>query len=160
MSTLGDIKEAGYRITIHCGTLMDGRACVHYAEPDIDQLIQYLGVDFDIAERRAEFLSRFECGRCGSRNATVQVCPPIGRDGLMAGAGGAHAHGPMPTREERARSAAEFEEEFRARGGEANAEIAAYWRARRKNQELAEKGKGPGFIGPLNPWAHRKGRWL
>lgn len=78
----------------------------------------------------------------------------------MDGSGGAHDHGPMPTAGERERRAAKFEAEFRDRDGRTNAEIAAYWRQWRKERDLAERGKGAGFIGPPNPWAYRKkGRW-
>jgi hypothetical protein len=155
MSTLGEIRKTGFRISIHCQTWTNGLACVHFTEPGIEQLIQYLGVDFDIYARRAEFLSRFICERCGGRQASMRVVPPFG-DGLMDGAGGAHGYSSMPSDEERRQRAEAFEAEFRGRGGRTNAEIAAYWRVQRKNQALAEQGKGPGFIGPPNPWAHRK----
>lgn len=34
----------------------------------------YFGVDFDIVENRASFLSRFACERCGRRLATCAWC--------------------------------------------------------------------------------------
>ena len=161
MVTLGEMKQAGFRLTIHCEGRIGGPVCTHFAEPGMDQLIQYFGVDFDIYALRGAFLSRFRCERCGSFNATIRLRPGDDTPGLMAGAGGAHHHGRMPSVEERARRAAAFEAEFRARGGRTNAEIAQEARARLRAQRLAEKGKGPAFIGPPNPWAHRKrGRWL
>jgi hypothetical protein len=161
MSTLGEIKQHRYRITIHCEGWTGVAKCAHYHQLGIDQLIQYLGTDFDLHQRRDEFLSRFVCERCGSRSATIRMVPASGEGGLMAGAGNAHRHGPMPSAEDRERRAAEFETEFRSRGGRTNAELAAYWRQRRKERDLAEEGKGAAFIGPPNPWAHRKkGRWL
>lgn len=160
MATLREIKENRFRISIHCQAYSGGGLCAHYTSPSIDQLIQYLGLDFDLTERRGEFLRKFRCERCGGRNATMRISPPMGEDGLMDGAGGAHAHCPMPSAEDRVRRAAEFEAEFRARGGKTNAEVAAFWRAHRKAQDQATRGEGPAFIGPPNPWAHRKGRWL
>jgi hypothetical protein len=154
MTTLAELKQRRFRITIHCEGWAGHAKCAHYHEPCIDQLIQYLGLDFDLDACRAEFLARFVCEVCGGRSATLRLVP-ANEDGLMDGAGGAHQHGPMPSAEERRQRAVEFEAEFRSRGGRTNAEIAAYWRKWRRDQELAIKGKGDRFIGPPNPFPHR-----
>jgi len=160
MATLGELKQHRFRITIHCEGWAGRSKCAHYHEPGIDQLVQYLGLDFDLDARRSEFLARFVCEVCGSRTATMRMVPPS-EDGLMDGAGGAHRHGPIPSADERQQRAAAFEAEFRSPGGRSNAEVAACWRQWRKERDLAAAGKGDAFIGPPNPWAHRKkGRWL
>jgi hypothetical protein len=161
MTTLGYLKARGERLSIHCEGRVGGPVCVHYTQPSIDQLIQYLGVDFDITQHRAEFLSRFRCNVCGSRAGSLQVVPSADTAGIMyGGPGGAHRHDePLPI-EEATRRHLDFEAERKRMGIKTNAEIAAYWRKWRKDQELAAQGKGDHFIGPPNPWAHRKGRWL
>ena len=159
MATLREIKDSGWRVTVHCEANLVGRICAHYTQPRIDQLIQYLGGDFDLVLQRNEFLSRFKCQRCGSKNATIRTVPPSG-DGLMDGSGGAHHHSHMPSIEERAARAAAFEAEFRRMGFKTNAELAAESRAKIKAKKNAAKA-GADFIGPPSPWAHRKrGKWL
>lgn len=48
MTTLAELKHHRLRLTIHC----EGSACAHYTALSIDQLIQYLGTDFDLHQRR------------------------------------------------------------------------------------------------------------
>lgn len=161
MATLGEMKQRGWGLSVHCGSrLADGQVCVHYSSPSIDQLIQYLGVDFDIYASRAKFLARFTCERCGNRCASIQIKMPDTYNSMMRGMR-SYDHGPGLSFEEATQWYREFEAERQRLGIKTNAEMAAYWRQWRKDQALAEKGKGDGFIGPPNPWAKRKrGRWL
>lgn len=153
MTTLAAMKRADLELSIHCEGSGNGYLCAHYVVPSIDQLIQYFGTDFNVVERREEFLSRFRCERCGERRATLRIAP-VGKNG--GGAGVVHNYGPLPSEEERAERAAAFEAEFRRAGHKTNAELAQESRALLREAKRAEKA-GENFIGAPSPWAHRKG---
>jgi hypothetical protein len=127
--------------------------------PGIDQLIQYFGVDFDISANRDAFLGRFVCQKCGRRFASLRMGQGADTTGINSAAG-SHAHGPDISIEEATRHHHEMEAERRRLGIKSNAELNAESRVKLIAAKRAER-TGAGFIGPPNPWAHRKrGRWL
>lgn len=157
MSTLGEMKARGVNITLYCQP-NEGPGCYHATTPSIDQLIQYFGVDFDVSASRAIFLNRFVCQKCGRRLATLRMGQGTDTSGINSAAG-SHDHGPDVSIEEATRRHHEMEAERRRLGIKSNAELNAESRQWLKAMKLAER-TGAGFIGPPNPWAHRKGRWL
>ncbi|WP_240233638.1 hypothetical protein [Devosia lacusdianchii] len=159
MSTLGEMKEHGHGIILYCENIVGLRWCLHSQTPNIDQLIQYFGVDYEISAHRAEFLARFVCEACGGRLATVRLTLGRGVLGVDKGQGHSSAAAYVSIEEATRRHHA-FEAEQKRLGIKSNAEMNAESNARRKAQKRAEKA-GTDFIGPPNPWAHRKrGRWL
>lgn len=155
MSTLGDMKARGVNITLYCQP-NEGPGCYHATTPSIDQLIQYFGVDFDISANRDMFLGRFVCQKCGRRFATVRMGQGADTIGINSAAG-SHDHGPLVTIEEATRRYHEMEAERRRLGIKSNAELNAESRAKLQAAKKAERS-GESFIGPPNPWAHRKRR--
>ncbi|MFD2646369.1 hypothetical protein ACFSX5_01015 [Devosia albogilva] len=151
MSTLRQMQEEGWRITLHCTASAD-RLCAHSWTPSFDQLIQYLGPDTDLVVDRSG-LQRFRCERCGSRGVTVIVHPP---DEIEHRAYGGHANGRQPLTYDQA-LAAEMERrrQMRLYGLKTNAEVAAESRERLKRERRAQKSDS-GLIGPVSPYL--KGR--
>ncbi len=151
MSTLRQMQEEGWRITLHCTAEVD-RRCSHSWTPSWEQLIQYLGPNTDLMADRSG-LQRFRCERCGSRGVTVIVHPP---DEIEHRAYGGHANGRESLTYDQA-LAAEMERrrQMRLYGLKTNAELAAESRARLKRENRAAKA-GAGLIGPMSPYP--KGR--
>ena len=71
--TLRVMRDNGDIITLHCEAYLSdlGRYCVTAWEPGWDQMIQYFGLDFEIATDRRRFLAMFECPKCGAPAATL-----------------------------------------------------------------------------------------
>lgn len=136
MTTLRQLKEYGFRISLHCRG--ERTMCAHFEEASWDQLIQYFGPDADLYGDRS-FLNRLVCERCGGRGATVIVTPGRDTPGMGGGSGGHANHGPLPTPEEQQRRREAFDAEFRRQGGKSNSEIAAEARAARRAARKAEK---------------------
>jgi hypothetical protein len=157
MATLGQMKASGEVLTLYCEP-SEGPPCHHRTTPSIDQLIQYFGVDFDVVANRAAFLARFSCQNCGRRFASLRLGVAAGTVGTTGGYG--HDHQPPLTVEEATRRYHEMEAERRRLGIKSNAELNAESRAKLLAEKRAARS-GADFIGPPNPWAHRKrGRWL
>jgi hypothetical protein len=128
----------------------------------MDQLIQYFGVDCDLTDNRDAILARFVCERCGSRDVTLRLINAKTENTFNTGVGDT-LHGTAAdyvSLEEATRLHHKFMAEFRSYGFKTNQEINAESRMKREAEKKAEK-PGAHFIGPPNPWAHRKkGRWL
>jgi hypothetical protein len=149
------LREQGYRVTFHCRA--DVAICTHGWQPTWDQLIQYFGPDADFTQDRSEF-GRLVCEKCGGRGATIILQPPASTPGM--GGGFSIEHGPSLPLEEATRRHHEMEAQRKRLGIKSNAELNAESRAALKSARQAER-RGEHFIGPPNPWAHRKrGRWL
>lgn len=161
MTTLGEMRERGEGIILYCQGNAGTRWCNHSHVPSIDQLIQYFGVDYDLVANRARLLSRFVCEKCGGRLATLQLCQQQGEKPSHGLSDTAHGAGqPYVTIEESTRRYHEMAAEHRRLGIKSIAELNAESRAKLVAAKKAEKA-GANFIGPPNPWAHRKnGRWL
>ena len=158
MATLGEMKARGVNVTLYCQP-NEGPGCYHATTPSIDQLIQYFGVDFDISANRDAFLGRFVCQKCGRRFATLRMGQGKDTIGINNAAGG-HDHHEAVSIEEATRRFQEMEAERRRLGIKGNAELNAESRAKLQAAKKAER-TGAGFIGPPNPWAHRRrARWL
>lgn len=86
--TLQDMRDNGDSITLHCHEYLPdlGRYCVASWEPGFEQMIQYFGLDFEIAAERKRFLSMFECPQCGAPAATLIWS--INAPGMHRNAGG------------------------------------------------------------------------
>lgn len=152
------MKARGVNITLYCQP-SEGPGCYHATTPSIDQLIQYFGVDFDISASREIFLGRFVCQKCGRRFASLRLGQGTDTAGINTAAG-SHDHGPDISIEEATHHYHELEAERRRLGIKSNADLNAESRAKLRAAKKAER-TGAGFIGPPNPWAHRKrGRWL
>lgn len=162
MSTLGEMKASGEGLIFYCKP-NGGPACHHSWTPNIDQLIQYFGVDFDVVANRTAFLQRFVCEKCGRRSADIRLVLSSDTPGLNGGQGG-HNHQPPMSLEESLERYRAFVAERKRLGIKSNEEIASESREFRKAQARAEKlaeKTGGVLIGPPNPWARRKrGRWL
>ncbi len=147
MSTLRQMQEEGWRITLHCTAEAD-RRCAHSWTPSWDQLIQYLGGDADLAADRSG-LARFRCERCGSRGVTVIVHPP---DDIEHRAYGGHANGRTSlTYEQSLAAEMERRRQIKLYGLRSNEEAAAESRERRKLERRGEK-VDTGLIGPMSPY--------
>lgn len=152
MATLRTIRDTGYRITIYCTTISPER-CGNSWEPSLDQLIQYFGTDFDLAESRGVFLSRLVCEKCGQRNIqTIWQPPKRPGEAFSEGTGSAWRHTP-PDKAAMARMHAESEM-VQARLA-AHLEEVAFYRKKRRADAKARKAteSGRDFIGPPNPFA-------
>ena len=151
MSTLRQMADEGWRITLHCRATSD-HLCAHSRTPSWDQLIQYLGSDADLVVDRSG-LDRFRCERCGSRGVTVIVHPP---DDIEHRAYGGHANSGVPLTYDQA-LAAEMERrrQMRLYGLKTNAESAGESRERMKREQRAADTM-TGLIGPRSPYP--KGR--
>lgn len=159
MRTLGEMKAGGEGIRLYCENDVGARWCNHSYAPSMDQLIQYFGVDYDVYANRGALLSRFVCKECGGRDATLQIIRPV-RYEQSGDPSRSHFHQPLVSVEEATRRHHEMMADFRSYGFKTNEEINAETRARIKAERLAAR-TGHGFIGPPNPYAHRKrGRWL
>jgi len=157
MATLREMSDLGWSITLSCRSA-SARRCHNSWTPTWDQLIQYFGPEFDLTGDRSP-MSKLVCERCGSRGASVIVQPPDDPN-KKAGPGGHGHQSESMSVEEATRKHHEFMAEFRRLGFKTNEELARETRARIKAEKLAAK-TGTDFIGPPNPWAHRKrGRWL
>ena len=157
MTTLGAMRERGERISLYCAAYLGGRHCNTTWHPSWDQMVQYFGLDFEISSDRDRFLAMFECPNCGSPAYSITLRPPA--DTLGMGGGYGHDHGQPLTIEEATRRHHEFEAERKRLGIKSIAEANAESRALLRAQKRAEKA-GDCFIGPPNPYAHRKrGRW-
>lgn len=158
MSTLREMKECGQDLILYC-TPSGGPACHHSWQPSMDQLIQYFGQDFDLIANRSAFLSRFVCEKCGRHSADLRVTLP--RDTLGVNTGStSHSSVPTMTLEESVAAHHARVAERQRLGIKTIEEQSVEWRAARKAEAKAAK-PGEQFIGPPNPWAHRKrGRWL
>ena len=71
--TLRQMRDNGDCITLHCHAYLAdlGRYCMGNWEPGFEQMIQYFGLDFEIAADRRRFLAMFECPKCGAPAATL-----------------------------------------------------------------------------------------
>lgn len=161
--TLRSLRDNGDRITLFCDTYLEdkGRWCATGWEPGYDQMIQYFGLDFEIAQDRERFLSMFECPNCGA--APYTLIWSVNAPGMMRGMG-SHDHGP-PNPVEMAKLRAEYEHDnaiYTARReafARAHREAKEAEKVKRKQKRDLESGRD--LIGPPNPWAGRKrGRWL
>ena len=159
--TLRAMRDNGDAITLHCTAYLEaqGRWCNTSWQPGWDSLIQYFGLDFEIANDRARFLATFECPACGAPAATLTWS--INAPGLMRGVADAPAHADTRTPEEietdrRVEAEVVVETDRRIREAQEQRQRA---RELRKARKAIESGKD--LIGPPNPWAYRtKGRWL
>jgi len=151
MSTLRQMADEGWRITLHCRATSD-HLCARSWTPSWDQLIQYLGADADLVVDRAG-LDRFRCDRCGNRGVTVIVHRP---DDIEHRAYGGHANAGAPLTYDQA-LAAEMERRRKMRlyGLKTNSESAAESRERLKREQRATK-TGTSLIGPVS--SYLKGR--
>ncbi len=71
--TLRQMRDNGDRISLHCEAYLSelGRYCNTTWEPGLDQMIQYFGLDFEIALDRKRFLAIFNCPNCGAPASTL-----------------------------------------------------------------------------------------
>lgn len=160
--SLRSLRDNGDRITLYCDTYLadKGRFCSTGWEPGFDQMVQYFGLDFEISERRSEFLAMFECPNCGAAPYTLSW--GINAPGMMRGMA-SHDHTP-PNPAEMAKFRAEYEHDkaiYEARReafAQTQREIKETAKAKRKFMRDLEAGRD--LIGPPNPRAGRKGRWL
>ncbi|KKB76989.1 hypothetical protein VW35_16010 [Devosia soli] len=169
MSTLQQMRDEGYSLTIHCAGRV-GVTCNHNWRAKWDQLIQYFGLEFDLSpETRARFLRRFRCEKCGSRAYTVMMSPPSKYEksqspwashGYVVG----HPEPPSaPFAKKYDRLLAEqdrLDSAWRAAAREREERIHAASNARAKMiREIDEaRAKGIFLIGPPSPHLHKKGR--
>ena len=71
LSTIGDMIEEGYEISAHCG----GTGCHHWSRLDLTVLAKRLGRDHSA---RAEALTPyFRCSKCGSKDVSYTLSPPV-----------------------------------------------------------------------------------
>lgn len=160
--SLRSLRDNGDRITLFCAAYLadEGRWCAKSWEPGFDQMIQYFGLDFEISEDRARFLSMFECPKCGAppHSLTWGINAPFMMQDMRS-----HNHGP-PNPVEMAKLRAEYEhdkaiyETRRSDYEKMHRDTKEAAKAKRKQQRDLESGRD--LIGPPNPWKHRKGRWL
>ena len=155
--SLGSMRESGECISLYCAAWLGSQACNTTWTPGWEQMIQYFGLDFEIPADRARFLAMFECPNCGAPAFSLTFRPAMDTPGMGGGYG--YNHAPPLSIDEATRRYHALEAERKRMGIKSNEEINAEARARLKAQRLAER-RGEHFIGPPNPWAHRKGRWL
>lgn len=156
--SLRSLRDNGDRITLFCAAYLadEGRWCATSWEPGFDQMIQYFGLDFEISEDRARFLSMFECPRCGAppHSLTWSINAPFMMQDMRS-----HNHGP-PNPSEMARLRAEYEHDSaiynsrRADYEKMHRDAKEAEKARRKFLRDLETGRQ--IIGPPNPRAGRK----
>lgn len=148
MATLRELKESGYVAILYC--LSKRTMCSHSWPASWDQLIQYLGPDYDMNDRRV-FARRFVCEVCGGRGAKVHVLPA---PGYMSGMK-SHNHS-RPSDE----VMAGFRKESEAVEARLAAQLADYAMHRRQGRERDKARKaiesGKDLIGPPSPYQGRQ----
>lgn len=148
LSTLRELRDRKYTISLYCQQTMP--LCHGAWHPSVDQLIQYCGTDFDIHDRRDEFLAMFRCEGCGRPYRTMNVVPyPKGGYNAFYVAGGRWAEPGTykPTEKELAARAKEAEQ--RQAELERNRRVLAVFKEMGKMEERAAKGIFD--IGPPDP---------
>lgn len=149
MSTLRELREYGATVTVYCLTT-GNPPCSNSWRPSLDQLVQYFGLDFDIHERRGEFLGRMICERCGQRNVQTIWQPPSKFGDRPDGTGAAHVEiewnaelrNRISKESDWARISIQQQVQFRIDQRE----------TRRKERRAQKVGQGQ-LIGPPNPFS-------
>jgi hypothetical protein len=85
LSSLRGMVQNQYQLTAYCSNAFH---CRHSAVLRLEMLVQRLGWDFNIVERRAELRHRLVCTHCATRIPDLIVMPYTPEP--AAGTGGAH----------------------------------------------------------------------
>lgn len=72
-ATLESYRTGGYGLWASCAA---GPSCTHFADLDLDRLIDRFGPDFDVIDRKSELLARLRCRRCGSDQVELRIAAP------------------------------------------------------------------------------------
>ncbi|WP_421983389.1 hypothetical protein [Roseibium sp.] len=71
ISTLQEIKDHGHQLSISCNRPW----CNNYSYLDLEKLIDKFGPDYH-ATGNPDFVRRYICSRCGSKNVQLTVHAP------------------------------------------------------------------------------------